>query len=436
MIDTTNDRRYLPTVLAGRSKLASPRVCCRLGFIIFLLGGLKRCRGMMLRLMPATFLWPWGFLRLCSRLRANAAGPGAPRSWPHHRTEKSLLQDVARVRRADQSVPDQLLCGLLHGRHVPRMRPVPLFQREPRITRRQALRARAGEGDVAPREGAKVVLKHPAVEIPAGVRGRRRQNRRRPDSANVVAIRVHLGHEDRVLAGADARRLDGEDAGLVRRVEERAVGERAERIRESQEFDGRSADAAVVVRGDVGEVDARGRHERAVTQPRSTARRRLDALLQPIGERDPERPLRLQVAVGVQLLLAPAERRRKARRKGSGAMLRTGLQEGPDEVRVMDVVTAQGVRQAEGLPTFPDLERGREVEDLRTRFRLEATPQYAVGLPCDRIVRLAIGERELIRGIEMIGNVAPRATGLTEADVERGASAADEGEGSVEDDAF
>src|SRR3989441_5855087 len=74
------------------------------------------------------------------------------------------------------------------------------------------------------------------------------------------------------------------------------------------------------------------------------------------------------------------------------------------------------------------------MKDLWAGVRLEAPSEDPSLLSTDGIVQLAIGKRKLIRGVDVIRDVAPCSAGLAEADVEGRATSADQREGAVEDD--
>src|SRR5439155_25957227 len=74
------------------------------------------------------------------------------------------------------------------------------------------------------------------------------------------------------------------------------------------------------------------------------------------------------------------------------------------------------------------------MKDPWAGVRLEAPSEDPSLLSTDGIVQLAIGKRELIRGVDVIRDVAPRPPGLAEANVEGRATPADQREGAVEDD--
>src|SRR2546427_3394596 len=74
------------------------------------------------------------------------------------------------------------------------------------------------------------------------------------------------------------------------------------------------------------------------------------------------------------------------------------------------------------------------MKDLWAGVRLEAPSEDPSLLSTDGIVQLAIGKWKLIRGVDVIRDVAPRPAGLAEANVEGRATPADQREGAVEDD--
>jgi hypothetical protein len=107
----------------------------------------------------------------------------------------------------------------------------------------------------------------------------------------------------------------------------------------------------------------------------------------------------------------------------------------PHEVALVEVAQTKRIRQTEGLASFPDLERRRHMEDLRAGVRLHAALQDSVGGSGEGVLRRPVAERELVGGIQMVGLMPPGPTRLSEADVERRASAADVRIGALEHDA-
>src|SRR5207249_10962625 len=74
------------------------------------------------------------------------------------------------------------------------------------------------------------------------------------------------------------------------------------------------------------------------------------------------------------------------------------------------------------------------MKDLWAGVRLEAPSEDPSLLSTDGIVQLAIGKWKLIRGVDVIRDVATRPAGLAEANVEGRATPADQREGAIEDD--
>ena len=158
---------------------------------------------------------------------------------------------------------------------------------------------------------------------------------------------------------------------------------------------------------------------------RHDARRRLLAVLDPIGERGEQRAHGPGVRVRVRLLLAHAERLRIRQRQLRGRVLRARLDERAHVWRVRDVVLAERIGEAERLPSFPHLQRRRDMEDQWACAGRLTAIEHALLAAGNWIALARIGEREVVGWIEVIDLVTPGAARLAEADVERHQAAAD-----------
>src|SRR6266851_7344549 len=117
--------------------------------------------------------------------------------------------------------------------------------------------------------------------------------------------------------------------------------------------------------------------ESVVTDARKLTGRWLFPILYPVRERHPECPHRVDLGIGIQLLLAFTE----PGGKRCGAVLRADHDVGTKEVRLAQITLSQRIGQPERLPTLPNLKRGGDMENLGTGVRAQASIKNDRGLP-------------------------------------------------------
>jgi hypothetical protein len=152
----------------------------------------------------------------------------------------------------------------------------------------------------------------------------------------------------------------------------------------------------------------------------------------PCGQRGQQRAHRPELRIGVRLLLAISERRVRRQRQRRRAMLRARHDEGAHVGRVRDVALAERIGEPERLAPFPQLQRGRDMEQPRAGVGRCTAVEQALGAQRQRVDLLCVGEGEIIGGIEVIDLLAPGARRLAEAHVQRHQAAADMGIGPIE----
>ena len=247
----------------------------------------------------------------------------------------------------------------------------------------------------------------------------------RAHARDVGAVRVGLRHEDAVALRAHARRLHRDDAARIARPVVRPEIEDLQRIVVREIAQRRPHDTAIVGCRDRGDADLVGRHQRAVGDARHDAVGRLASVAHPAGQLAQQRAQCPGVRIGVGLLHAHAEGRHGRQRQVGRPVLSRGEDEGAHVARVGHVAPAERIGEAQRLARLPDLQRSRDVEDPWAGAVGVAAIEDALPAAGDRIGLRRVVEREIVGLIEVIDLVAPGASRMAEAHVERHQAAAD-----------
>src|SRR5262249_3086781 len=131
------------------------------------------------------------------RLCALTAFPGV--TVPEHVALLGLVDEYLHVGGQQEAVLPELLGDLRHRLHLALVVLVALLERAPRITDRDALGLRRRKGDVLAVRLAAVVGAEPRpAQRPAGGGGDRRRDLGQADAGLLVAVLIHLRHENGV----------------------------------------------------------------------------------------------------------------------------------------------------------------------------------------------------------------------------------------------